>query len=87
MQTCSVSDTRCTTAAAAAVGTSATCTSRYVPAGTLWGSPAFPAASASALALREVEHDLDVTSDTTQNLLRPRVPLLWCLTCPAGAYG
>ena len=53
VQTCSVSDTRCTTAAAAAVGTLATCTSRYVPAGTLWGSPAFPAASASALALRE----------------------------------
>ena len=53
VQTCSVSDTRCTTAAAAAVGTPATCTSRYVPAGTPWGSPALPAASASALALRE----------------------------------
>ena len=56
VQTCSVSDTRCITAAAAAVGTPATCTSRYVPAGTLCGSPACPAASASALALQRMAY-------------------------------
>ena len=87
MQTCSVADTRCTTATAAAVGTPATCTSRNVPAGTLWGSPAFPAASASALALREDGHALDVTSNSTRNLPRPQVPLPWCLTRPAGICG